>query len=622
MEKTVCLVEHAWQVADFRARPEFRGCRWIALGPTAMDALDQGGLPYTTPDEYGAPEALRQECRAQFEQVRVVAERMDREIVATQPEWQEWKTGPFGLQLWQVAKFTDGLRGRVAQLRNILAHFPAPTRFAIHQGPEPNWDWLRMEWRDHDLLWGRLLALPGWNREVTIRNAIPSLPVRTGQTPAATDGAPERLRRFAKGLVRFVRRSLPTVGARHDPVVGILNDAGLWSEVTKVLAAGRIRAVAIPRPASVPPAALRMIRPGQPWATVTLERWEQWVDRWAVGEIDYRPLVKDRICWMMERAGLVAGETRVELMRYGQRQPLAGLLGIAASDFLLQLTKQFYLNRGVPVITFQHGATWFNRQITLRYDLIDLAGSSLLLTYGEAARTAYLASCPGSESRVVAVGSPRLDRLRTEKPLRSRNDPPRRILYLTNNYYQNRWYCGLNPPFSDTRLFSEQDSIQRRLRAWVKTRPRLHMTVKMHPSRFGDALPFGEELKRAGVKVVKNQTAVATLLKRSDVVILDTPTTMMLEAMALGLPIFVLTSVVAPPPAHLALLRRRVVCADSAAELMDRLESFLVSGRYPAELAECDYLKLYGTHHHDGGSARRAADIVAALVRAGGVAAG
>ena len=94
----------------------------------------------------------------------------------------------------------------------------------------------------------------------------------------------------------------------------------------------------------------------------------------------------------------------------------------------------------------------------------------------------------------------------------------------------------------------------------------------------------------------------------------DVPTTTLLQAIATKLPVFVLNSVVSAPLKDLHILSNRAVCASSAAGLMNKLEEYLRTGQYEADVNSREYLRRYGTHLDDGKSDIRAADFIKAAL--------
>ncbi|MFH2011566.1 MAG: hypothetical protein ABIJ37_02490 [Pseudomonadota bacterium] len=194
-----------------------------------------------------------------------------------------------------------------------------------------------------------------------------------------------------------------------------------------------------------------------------------------------------------------------------------------------------------------------------------------------------------------------------------------RILYVITNYYRNGWYCGFNPPFSDRIYYKEQMIIVERMKKISRENKKISLTLKLHPG--ADVLdedpPWVASLKGIErINIIRNPI-FTQLLHSHDVVLIDSPTTTLLQAIATRLPVFVLTSVISPPRVHLHLLMKRAVCADHAEALMNRLEVYLQTGEYPADCDNREYIKLYGTHIDDGKSSQRALAVLKRTLQGG-----
>lgn len=188
----------------------------------------------------------------------------------------------------------------------------------------------------------------------------------------------------------------------------------------------------------------------------------------------------------------------------------------------------------------------------------------------------------------------------------------RKILYVITNYYRNAWYCGFSPPFSDRIYYKEQMVIISRLKDIVGKSADLSLTIKLYPNpeTLDDDPPWTTDLSGIPkIHLVRNP-AFSLLMRSFDILLIDSPTTTLLQAIATRKPVFVLTSVVSPPSAHLPLLKKRAVCSDRADGLMDALNAFIQTNIYPADCEDREFLKLYGTCLDDGHSHRRVENII------------
>ena len=98
------------------------------------------------------------------------------------------------------------------------------------------------------------------------------------------------------------------------------------------------------------------------------------------------------------------------------------------------------------------------------------------------------------------------------------------------------------------------------------------------------------------VRIVHNKPNFVELLRESDVVIIDSPTTTLLQSMATTLPVFVSMGLLRWPGNAVELIKKRAYCADNATELMDMLEGFIRSGDYRCDVKNVEFLREYGIH--------------------------
>ena len=96
----------------------------------------------------------------------------------------------------------------------------------------------------------------------------------------------------------------------------------------------------------------------------------------------------------------------------------------------------------------------------------------------------------------------------------------------------------------------------------------------------------------------------------SDAIIIDAPTTTLLQALTTRRPLFVLTRHIKYPTYAQEMLDKRAVCSDSAATLMRKLNEFLKTDSYPANLLDREFIRAYGTNLDDRKSAERTVKVL------------
>jgi hypothetical protein len=277
------------------------------------------------------------------------------------------------------------------------------------------------------------------------------------------------------------------------------------------------------------------------------------------------------------------------------------------------IVRRYFQNKGFPVVVFQHGSVWFDKSITQRNDLSGMTNASLLLTYGDAVTKAFMKSDMVEKCDVKSIGSMSLDEIRKTS---YRSDNPKRhacrLLYVITSYYNNSWYCGFSPPFNDRLYYLEQMVIVKWLIRFAATMENIFVTIKLHPHLHNDPPWITDVKDQRNINLVRNPEFVE-LLTEHDLILIDSPTTTLLQSISTRLPVYVLTSIIKPSPSDIHLLKKRAVCTESAETLMAGIEDYLKTGFYPADVNDNKYLNLYGTHLDDGKSADRVLTILEGL---------
>jgi len=178
----------------------------------------------------------------------------------------------------------------------------------------------------------------------------------------------------------------------------------------------------------------------------------------------------------------------------------------------------------------------------------DLVTSDAFLTFGREVDASYQKFTDKYRAKIISVGSAKLDWLRktrgheNHKATSTPDNRPVNILYATSAYFGNLWYCGFSPAFSDSLFMKEQLCIIERL---CKLREAIgnnfNITIKLDPSSWSQDPPWTKEFEnKKGIRIIKSSPSFINLLSQSDIVVLDMPTTVLLEAVAANLPVFVL----------------------------------------------------------------------------------
>lgn len=186
------------------------------------------------------------------------------------------------------------------------------------------------------------------------------------------------------------------------------------------------------------------------------------------------------------------------------------------------------------------------------------------------------------------------------------------VLYATTNYYRNNLYVSGPTLFSDLDLWQTQQAI---LSAIGTSGAKA--AFKIHPSNYEDAHlhDFLRDRGFGNITVVKDEELFRDLLDRSAAVILDFPSTTLLQAVATGKPVLALTRHLPLDPEAEALLRRRAFCTGDLAEFTSFLARFLrhEEGIQLPDPSSREFLVRFGIHHPDGGVRGRVLELLSRL---------
>jgi len=611
------FAEHAGQVEDLLQRGIDSAAQWIAVGPSAMYALEQHGIRYCVPEDYCPGVSIEAACVDAFERLRRVTERLDGMVVQDGFR-RQWGIEPFRLHLWQLGQCLDRIVARDLYLRAIRqAH--GNVSVVVHRAPPHTCCTSELCPGALTGAWPRMLEAVdyGWPTEIVESGAAVLSPPRrkiNRSSAGLRQSFSALLRRYpavwrSVSLLRagLTRQALRSLGGYSGKDIVILGGAYDWPAALGARVFDRFR-VRFEDRSDYSAEALPALKPEERGG----ER--VWRELLATFEDNSRlELMREAVLQIACRGPAACRSVVAAVRERVRRREVAAVLNAVSTDFATRAILCAYRSIGVPVVKWQHGSVWYRNRITQRMDLTDLSEPDVLLVFGEAVKAAYERNNPSRRCKVVCAGSANLDRLTHAAQRRPRVAPGGpRLLYVVTSYYSEQWYCGFSPPFSDNGYFRDQVAIVAGLTKLQDVRPGLKITVKLPPSYSGHyEPPWAQELRgRRNFTLIGAQRSLGELLLNHDAVIIDSPTTLLLEALSTAIPAFVLLRTVRWPEECLPGLARRAVCEDDPNVLLQRLEDYLRAGEYGADCRERSFLREYGTHLDDGRSSERAAAVL------------
>jgi hypothetical protein len=211
-------------------------------------------------------------------------------------------------------------------------------------------------------------------------------------------------------------------------------------------------------------------------------------------------------------------------------------------------------------------------------------------------------------ARAVAAGSCEIGALALGKRPPGGNGP---VLYVTTGYYANRLYVSYEDPYPDNLLWETQkaiiDALGNRCDSILKLNPGTPSVGHFH--EFIAARGYGR------IRVIQGERPLPELLAEAGTVIIDFPHTSLLQAIAMGKTILVLTRHTGLSEEAMVLLRKRAYCAGDLREFTGMIQAHLegkpLSGN--PDPGNTEFLERYGVHQLDGGVAGRAVGVIDSL---------
>lgn len=628
--ENLMLVETYSQVNDFIHRYGENYGHWIALGPSAMHCLNKKGLQYTIPEDYCSLSEIETVCVEGFEKLKLISNKIDELIIEKDLFLKECGIRPFEFYLWQIGAIHDAVVSRAVWLKKILGRFPKAKVYIHVAPPDKKWYTSWLGFGKEETLWGRLVELRDLKNEVIVVSD-PSMNKDDKSNKLSLKYIPKTINKFFNSMILFKFVLMSVLYSFHYKIamnginillffnrkkrknILIIGSPYEWLSLFSPLIQSGMNIYFCPHFATNKTYNSSKVNS---WSEGTEALWKIFYDEMKKDEmgkmwgIDYIQLLKERICWIIENSTVIANHIITEMQKLLQKYFFSCVCTSASIVYADLVIKEFFRRNNIPVISWQHGSVWYENRITQRVDLLNMRCTSLLLTYGESAKMAFESSDLKKSCVIENVGSNMLDNIGQCGGLAAAKKY--RIIYVITSYYKNSWYCAFSSLYSDRLYFLEQLTIINRLCDIVQRIDTVFVTIKLYPCAaiMDDDPPWVAELSnKQGFRLVRHPGFVQQM-KEQDIVIIDTPTTTLLQSLATKLPVFVLTSVVTPPSKDQLLLRKRAICADSGNKLMKELEDYIVKGIYNADIDNRDFLKLYGTYLDDGQSIIRVLKIM------------
>ncbi len=603
---------------------------WLAVGPEAAWHLQRDGIEYVKLEEFYEESSLADRAEEVFMRQVAWAAWVDSWLQDEIPQFKHYNIQPAHAHFPFLKRFFDELEITTYQLQAFLNACEPSNLLYL----EPPLDNPSPQVRFLSSVVGRVLPM------LAKRNDIKATPIPDSRSRVVVftgQAAPSRWRRIADllpshlvrelslfrklGMLEYFRLTPCRLGG-GDKVL-VLNSGYDVAPVLPELAKCKFNLHFNAGVRAGRDAVMRQTL-AELWNRI-LEHEDFWVPL-PVQNGELRSLARSRLSFWWHH---VIPETWEVFMAARTRLRAKGFLGLVTAsvggafrhrDIAMILAAR---SLGIPVIMYQHGGFVGSCEY-LTWDLTDLWQADYELCYGEGVRTYFekRSACYVTPlAKTLAVGSARLDHVRRRDHQRTqairkslmRDDGRPLVLYVPTAFcgpYRNLC-CDSYPDVSYLELQ------QRVIDVFCRT-PDVRLVYKVFSGTHNANLVPQIIRQKIPNSIIVDDTRLTDLMWAVDSIIVDFPSTGLLEVLMTNKPLLVYADKHSLRMFDQAksLLRRRATLVESPEEFVVQVEALVRDGKF-TELSVPDdaFLQAYGTHLRDGSSAARAANAIETIIR-------
>ena len=635
--KVLVLLEDEKQVKDYLGRKgQIPGKKkLIALSPFAMYELDRHEVSYKIIEDCYDQKELYALGMDNYSKVEELCNLIDSHIYRKFPKLKELGIKPAFFSIFHLKMLYDSATIRLFQLSKFIdsekpdivviyqsKHFPLNPEMGV-QSLFPN---------NHESIYSQLLELQGWRVKVAILPEASSQESSKIETPNVnrTQRLKDRvLKRVQNSPVLYefavtfkkvgwravLSRLRDVTAASADNPVLLYGGGYNWDYCRKDLKNMGIGPV------------IRVIGDQHCWLdSVSMDEEKRLSAAWSElkkddefrefflwGKIDFFPLMEERLRFIVERIAPACLRSYEEAESIIKDKKIKALIASTFASCFGHSFAQAAHNANIPAIIWEHGP--FGLYDSRIKEYTDFFGSDFHFSWSEGLFDVYSKRAQRHGAKICPVGSAKLDALykkhTNKREIKKRN---RKVLYVTTHYFQNLNYIAVDPFFSDNLLWIVQKNIMDVLAKSEQD----EVIIKLFPNEMYREPPlrkYALDMGYTNIKFFKQELRFIDLLDKADAVIMDDPTTVLVESLTTKKPIFAYTGHLYIDERNLKKLKKRAYCYSDLSTFTEALDKFL-SGK---DIGRIDYnntefLEYYGMYKLDGKAGERAASEVKSII--------
>lgn len=581
----------------------------VALSPFARYELDKCGIDYNLIEDFYEPEELYRLGLANFRKVETICRIVDPYLKENIMNVQEANLNICHNDFFRLKVLYDSISIKIFQLRKMMAEI-SPKKIYFFAEKSHNILDGKNFLKNSVNLYSMLLQSLDWN--------VSTIPLEKTYQETSTDKSKkiclkdDILRHLlgipfifelgltykksgASELLKVLKQKL---SIKNSPSILIHGGGYNWDHMQKVIrkiTGWRIYRTPFPKEFITSENALTK-------ETVRALKENQDLRKcFSLKGIDFSPVFSEILSAQI--TPMVETEIKLYelLSAFFEEKNVRLVLSSTYGDFSGHIISIIAREMNIPVVLWQHGSYgYFDRPMTFYQDIKD---ADYLFVFGDGVKEKYRSIGQEHHTKIIPVGSTILERLqKSKKPprkIQKRKRNAKSVVYVTTNYSQNALYIGgFAPIFSDNKLYETQ----KYLIDYYGEKNSARFIVKYHQSRdYRDPLfnIYSKEMGFNNIQFEKNEYTFADLVECADAVIIDFPTTTLLQSLITEKPVFVFTGLLNIDDEPLELLKKRAYCFDDIEHLTMNLDNYLedLPLEQAVDLNNQEFVIRYGIHN-------------------------
>ncbi len=611
MPKKLVFLEDEIQVRNFIINNDAKNFEIIALSPFAMYELDKNKINYEFPDDFYDNFKLYELGISNYKKTEDICKLMDKYILEYYPIVKEYNITPAFFSFYYIKILYDSVTIKLYQLMQIIKYKKPELIIAYNDNFSETENHILFS--NYESIYSKLLQLNSSINVDLLPYPEPFISKKSyskvsfankinfflKNNPALFDLASKIKKEGLKSF--FTNANIPMIifggGYNWDicsatfgkeslgPIIRVSDDPAYWeNELEKDELLDGL------------------------WEKIKLD--PKFRSHFIFENIDFFPVIEPKLKYFIQKAPLICVNTYSKTKKLIKKSGTKAILFSVLSTPISKCAAVAAHNCGIPVINWQHGAYGYMNQPMMPYN--DMYEVDNLFVFGEGVKRKY-DNETGKKTKIIPIGSAHLDELgKIIKLSQKAKSKIEKSLYVTTNFYQNNLYVAMPPFFSDNLFWLTQKKIADVL---GKNKSQNH-TIKIHDNINYKQTPlvaYSSNMQYKNLNFIRTKPTFSELIPNTDLIIIDWPSTTLLQSLTSNKPIFVFGGHFKIDENAKKLLKRRVYFSEDLDLFTNQLDEFLKNGsvkNYKIDLKNHDFLKEYGTYLDDMSSTKRAVDFL------------